>query len=42
MVYHVEMLFLFVTLIAIGPLVRRNTRFSSAVPSTLGLAELRT
>ena len=41
-VYHVEMLFLFVTLIAIGPLVKRNTVFSAAVPSTLGLTELRT
>jgi BCD family chlorophyll transporter-like MFS transporter len=42
MVYHVEMLFLFITLIAIGPLVKRSTVFSPVVPSTLGLAELRT
>jgi len=42
MVYHVEMLFLFVTLVAIGPLVKRNADFSTPVPSTLGLAELRT
>jgi len=42
MVYHVEMLFLFITLIAIGPLVKRSTVFSPVVPPTLGLAELRT
>ena len=42
MVYHVEMLFLFITLIAIGPLVQRKTPVSSAVPSTLGFTELRT
>ena len=42
MVYHVEMLFLFITLVAIGPLVKRRTVFSPVVPPTLGLAELRT
>jgi BCD family chlorophyll transporter-like MFS transporter len=33
-VYHVEMLLLFVTLVAIGPLVRRHAR-ASALPQTL-------
>jgi len=42
MVYHVEMLFLFITLVAIGPLVKRGKVFSPVVPPTLGLAELRT
>jgi MFS transporter, BCD family, chlorophyll transporter len=42
MVYHVEMLFLFITLVAIGPLVKRRMVFSPVVPPTLGLAELRT
>jgi BCD family chlorophyll transporter-like MFS transporter len=37
-VYHVEMLLLFVTLIAIGPLVGRRTAVAS--PGRLGLAEL--
>jgi BCD family chlorophyll transporter-like MFS transporter len=41
MVYHVEMLLLFLTLVAIGPLVKRNTSFSIAVPPTLGLTESR-
>ena len=41
-VYHVEMLFLFITLIAIGPLVKRNAVLSPVVPSPLGLTELRT
>jgi BCD family chlorophyll transporter-like MFS transporter len=41
-VYHVEMLFLFITLIAIGPLVKRSTRLMPVVPPNLGLAELRT
>ncbi len=41
MVYHVEMLFLFMTLIAVGPLVKRKTQFSLAVPPTLGLTESR-
>jgi hypothetical protein len=43
MVYHVEMLLLFVTLIAIGPMVRRqpivSTLVSPPVPQTLGLTE---
>ena len=41
-VYHVEMLFLFITLIAIGPLVRRNPISAPLVQPSLGLAELRT
>jgi BCD family chlorophyll transporter-like MFS transporter len=41
-VYHVEMLFLFITLIAIGPLVKRSARLMPVVPPNLGLAELRT
>jgi len=41
MVYHVEMLLLFLTLIAVGPLVKRSTSFLPAVPSTLGLTESR-
>jgi BCD family chlorophyll transporter-like MFS transporter len=41
MVYHVEMLLLFLTLIAVGPLVKRSSSFSIAVPSTLGLTESR-
>jgi hypothetical protein len=36
------MLFLFITLVAIGPLVKRRMVFSPVVPPTLGLAELRT
>ena len=41
MVYHVEMLLLFLTLIAVGPLVKRSTSFSPVVPQTLGLTESR-
>ncbi|CAN1571571.1 MFS_BCD_PucC-like domain containing protein [Burkholderiaceae bacterium] len=41
MVYHIEMLLLFLTLIAVGPLVKRSTSFSLVVPSTLGLNESR-
>jgi len=41
MVYHVEMLLLFLTLVAVGPLVKRNTSFSPVVPSTLGMTESR-
>jgi BCD family chlorophyll transporter-like MFS transporter len=41
MVYHVEMLLLFFTLIAVGPLVKRSIAFSPVVPSTLGLTESR-
>jgi BCD family chlorophyll transporter-like MFS transporter len=42
MVYHVEMLLLFLTLIAVGPLIKRSASFSIAAPSTLGLTESRT
>jgi BCD family chlorophyll transporter-like MFS transporter len=35
-VYHVEMLLLFFTLVAIGPLVQRNTRFTPPVSPPLG------
>jgi BCD family chlorophyll transporter-like MFS transporter len=38
-VYHIEMLLLFVTLIAIGPLVRRGSAVSLPERS-FGLAEL--
>jgi len=41
MVYHVEMLLLFLTLIAVGPLVKRRSSVSPVVPQTLGLAESR-
>ena len=41
MVYHVEMLLLFLTLIAVGPLVKRSSSFSLVVPSTLGMTESR-
>jgi BCD family chlorophyll transporter-like MFS transporter len=41
MVYHVEMLLLFLTLIAVGPLVKRSSSFSPVVPQTLGLTESR-
>ena len=41
-VYHVEMLLLFMTLIAIGPLVQRNSRMRQPVSQPLGLAELST
>jgi BCD family chlorophyll transporter-like MFS transporter len=41
MVYHVEMLLLFLTLIAVGPLVKRSQSFSPVVPPNLGLTESR-
>ena len=42
-VYHVEMLLLFMTLVAVGPLVQRNSRKASTpVSPQLGLAELST
>jgi BCD family chlorophyll transporter-like MFS transporter len=41
MVYHVEMLLLFLTLIAVGPLVKRRSFVSPVVPPTLGLTESR-
>jgi BCD family chlorophyll transporter-like MFS transporter len=41
-VYHVEMLLLFMTLIAIGPLVQRNSRMRKPVSQALGLPELST
>jgi BCD family chlorophyll transporter-like MFS transporter len=41
MVYHVEMLLLFLTLIAVGPLVKRSRSFSPVTPPTLGLTESR-
>ena len=41
-VYHVEMLLLFMTLIAIGPLVQRNSRMRQPVSQPLGLTELST
>jgi len=42
-VYHVEMLLLFTTLIAVGPLVQRNNRkLTPQVSPQLGLAELST
>ncbi len=37
-VYHVEILLLFVTLIAIGPLVGRSATIQSSAPQRLGLA----
>ena len=37
-VYHVEILLLFVTLIAIGPLVGRSATIQSPPPQRLGLA----
>jgi BCD family chlorophyll transporter-like MFS transporter len=40
-VYHVEMFLLFLTLIAVGPLVKRSTNFTPVAPSTLGLTESR-
>jgi MFS transporter, BCD family, chlorophyll transporter len=40
MVYHIEMLLLFVTLVAIGPLVGRNAASSIPVPQRFGLADL--
>jgi MFS transporter, BCD family, chlorophyll transporter len=40
MVYHIEMLLLFVTLVAIGPLVGRNAASSTPVPQRFGLADL--
>ena len=41
MVYHLEMLFLFLTLISIGPLVKRRQALLSEVPHPLGLVESR-
>jgi len=41
MVYHVEMLLLFLTLIAVGPLVKRSRSFSPVPPPALGLTESR-
>jgi hypothetical protein len=41
MVYHVEMLLLFLTLIAVGPLVKRRSFVSPVVPPTLGMTESR-
>jgi BCD family chlorophyll transporter-like MFS transporter len=41
MVYHVEMLLLFLTLIAVGPLVKRSRSVSPVVPQPLGLTESR-
>jgi len=38
-VYHVEMLLLFATLIALGPLVRPSSQATPAAPSKFGLAE---
>lgn len=39
-VYHVEMLLLFVTLVAIGPLVGRSASTRSTPPAKFGLADL--
>ena len=39
-VYHVEMVLLFITLIAIGPLVRRASDPASLSPDRFGLADL--
>ena len=39
-VYHVEILLLFMTLVAIGPLVGRTAETKPASPSTFGLAQL--
>ena len=39
-VYHIEMLLLFVTLVAIGPLVGRRTAVVSTAPQRFGLADL--
>ncbi len=39
-VYHIELLLLFLTLVAIGPLVRRSTETTNTSQSTFGLAEL--
>lgn len=41
MVYHIEMLLLFLTLIAVGPLVKRSRSFSPVPPPNLGLTESR-
>jgi BCD family chlorophyll transporter-like MFS transporter len=38
-VYHLEMLFLFITLVAIGPLVRRNALVSRQRTSSVALAQ---
>jgi hypothetical protein len=40
-VYHVEMLLLFLTMVAVGPLVKRSTFHSPVTPPTLGLTESR-
>jgi BCD family chlorophyll transporter-like MFS transporter len=40
-VYHVEMLLLFLTMIAVGPLIKRSTFHSPVTPPTLGLTESR-
>ena len=40
-VYHVEMLLLFLTMIAVGPLVKRSSFTSPVMSSTLGLTESR-
>ena len=40
-VYHVEMLLLFLTMIAVGPLVKRSSFSSPVMSSTLGLTESR-
>ena len=39
-VYHVEILLLFTTLVAIGPLVRRRSKSADASPAKFGLAEM--
>jgi MFS transporter, BCD family, chlorophyll transporter len=39
-VYHIELLLLFMTLVAIGPLVGRTAETKSTSPSTFGLAQL--
>ncbi len=39
-VYHLEMLLLFMTLVAIGPLVQRNARFKPQISPPLGHPEL--
>ena len=42
-VYHVEMLLLFMTLVAVGPLVQRNSRKArTPISPPLGLAEIST
>jgi BCD family chlorophyll transporter-like MFS transporter len=39
-VYHVEILLLFATLLAIGPLVRQHGKTTDAGAAKLGLAEM--